>query len=162
MLQLSVPWYRDESLLNAWSNLALIALLVVTLIRNEQLRRLLRRSTRKLLIRTRELKGVRYALNVTVNQFHALKRRVGRRHGGTNQALKPPPPAPAKPLFVVPPPLELAPLSGEDLDSWGDSGLRTALRPSQPPPAPFDGNSTQPISLAAAGELVRQTIPPQK
>ncbi len=156
MLQPTVPWYRDESLLIAWSNVALIALLVVALIRNEYLRRMLRRATRKVLVRSRELKGVRYALNITANQYMALKRRLGRKHGQTARAQK----APPRPAFVVPPPLELALVSdGEDPESWCDSGIKTALRPSQPP-LPIDGTKTQPVPIT--GELLRQTIPPQK
>lgn len=158
MLQPELPWYRDESLLIAWSNVALIALLIVVLLRNEYLRRMLQRATRKVLMRSRELKGVRYALNITSNQYMALKRRLGRKPRDMARAQKPPP----RPAFVVPPPLELALVSdGEDPESWCDSGIKTALRSSQPPPTPFDGTSTQPVPIAVAGELLRKSRPPQ-
>ncbi len=160
MLHLEIPWYRDESLWIAISNLILLVLLVVMATRNEQLASTRRRATRKLLVHQRANKGLRYALNITVNQYHSLRRRFDRRRGApaVPRAATPVALEPQRPAFLVPPPLNLAPAEGEDPESWVDSGIRTEHRPSAAPLLRED-TQTQPIPLA---ELMRLTHPPRK
>lgn len=159
MLHPDLPWYRDESLWVAISNLVLLVLLIVVSWRNEYLASMRRRATRKLLIHQRANKGLRYALNITVNQYHSLRRRFERRRGA------PAVPRAATPVqlepraaFVIPPPLDLASPEGEDPESWCDSGVRTEHRPSAAPLSRED-TQTQPIPVA---ELLRLTHPPRK
>jgi hypothetical protein len=137
-----VPWFRDESLWIAVSNLVLVALVAILAVRNEHLGRMLGRATRKLLVGKRTNKAVRYALKVTVHQYHSLRRKFDRRRplvAPTPVASRPPPAA-----FIVPPPLDLAPPAGDEPSSWSDSGLLTAHRPSTLPP---DDTGTREIRL---------------
>lgn len=152
MLQPEPPWYRDESLWVAISNLVLIVIVVVLAIRNDWLASRRRRAARRLLISARTTKGLRYALKISVNQYQSLRRKFDRR-----RPLVAPAPA-APPAFVVPPPLDLSRPLGEDPESWFDSGIKTAARDSTLPLRPED-TQTQPIPLL---ELSRLTQPPRK
>lgn len=161
-------WLPDESTLVACANLVLLAISVLLWMRAEYWKeqsatadltcqRRVRRASRKLLIAKRRAKGLQYALNVTVNQYHSLRRRFDR-HRPQGSVVTAPhvriePPARK---MIVPPPLDLATPVGDDPTSWCDSGLYTGLQlhhPIRP-----DDTQTRPIHPDA--ELLRQSRPP--
>lgn len=135
----------------ALSNLALVALLVFVAFRGRRTAAHARRAVRKLLIAKRRAKGLQYALNVTVNQFHALRRKAERRPRAVAAGTPPLVPAP-QPRFIAPPPLPALASAGEDPASWADSGIVTCL---QRDPA------TQTQSIPVSQDLLRQTRPPR-
>lgn len=153
-----LSWLPEESTLIACSNLLLIVLLVVVSAGQNRWRRLARRGARKLMVTQKRAKGLQYALNVTVNQYHSLRRKLGK--GPRGMALTPPLvhlDAPV-PKMIVPPPLDLAPAIGEESRSWRDSGIHTVIHPSSA--LPVDDSRTRPIPPISAQLLQSRTRPP--
>jgi hypothetical protein len=130
--------------------LLLVVLIGVAWFYGRRKSRLLERAKRKLVALRRDKKGLQLALNSTVEQFKALRRRFSKAATVAERL-------PARVPFIVPPPLSLTPPSGDDGLSWEDNVLRTQVHPRA---RQLGLNRTIPLPPELARELIRDTIPP--
>lgn len=113
--------FEDESLavlgvVIGLANLALLLTLMISLALRGRNDRLLRRATRKVLILTREKTTLKSVLNNVIEQYRAARRTL---------APTPAPESAPRPVFIVPPPLPLEPIEGDDGVSWLEDGHAT-------------------------------------